>query len=110
MGELIDNILPILFGELNMKVDEIHNSTFKDLINYIDGLNRRQTILFSNFENLFLMYNAVPQYATHSSKKKKFNPKKLFENKMYRLNLEKKKRSLEECKGILADIDKFLGR
>lgn len=86
-----------------MTTDQIKNLTFKELMNYIEGSNRRITLYYAHFETLFMMYCATPQYATHS--RKKFNPKKLLETKIYRL--KKRRKSLYECRDILRSIDLY---
>lgn len=62
---MIDELLPFCYGELNLKPWEIEKLTIADIVDMMEGWQRR----YERLEDLFIIWSAYPAYQVASPKK-----------------------------------------
>lgn len=98
-SDIIDDLAPTIFAVLNITLDELLNSTLKDIFYRMDGHNLKKKIFLSELENLFIVYNGYPLYSANSRKRIKI--KRMLDNKIYTI---KHTMSVSTAKSIAKDM------
>ena len=68
MTELVEDLLPVCYGRLNLKTSEIEELTIREINAMVDGWQQR----YYDMQDLFIVFGAIPVYQTQCKNPPKY--------------------------------------